>query len=137
MRSPSTDRRPSPQNLTPMIDVVFLLIIFFLVSSHLARREQFAPVQLPQADAGSPTAEIATATWTVSADGKVSAAGEVLLPSQFARRLATLKARHGAAASLRIRSDGRVPYEIVEPILRQAAEAGVSRTSLAVLPRES
>ena len=26
--------------MTPMIDVVFLLIIFFLVSSHLARREK-------------------------------------------------------------------------------------------------
>lgn len=118
-----------------MIDVVFLLIIFFLVSSHLARREQFAPVRLPEADAGDPAVETASATWTVSPDGRVFAGGEVVSQTEFADRMTAMKNRHGAAASLRIRSDGRVPYEKVQPILREAAKAGLSRTSLAVLPR--
>ena len=39
-------------NMTPMIDVVFLLIIFFLVSSHLARQEVQLDLDLPRAASG-------------------------------------------------------------------------------------
>ena len=38
--------------MTPMIDVVFLLIIFFLVSSHLAKQEVQRDLPLPGADSG-------------------------------------------------------------------------------------
>ena len=34
-------------NLTPLIDIVFLLVIFFLVASHAARTESTEPVDLP------------------------------------------------------------------------------------------
>ena len=34
-------------NMTPMIDVVFQLIIFFLLSSHLAKQEKEVPLPLP------------------------------------------------------------------------------------------
>ncbi len=39
--------------MTPMIDVTFLLIIFFLVSSHLAKQENFLKLDLPTAAAGA------------------------------------------------------------------------------------
>ena len=39
-------------NMTPMIDVVFLLIIFFLVSSHLAKQEANVKLDLPVAKTG-------------------------------------------------------------------------------------
>lgn len=39
-------------NMTPMIDVVFLLIIFFLVSSHLAKQEANVKLELPTAKTG-------------------------------------------------------------------------------------
>lgn len=39
--------------MTPMIDVVFLLIIFFLVSSHLAKQENQVELDLPTAASGS------------------------------------------------------------------------------------
>jgi len=40
-------------NMTPMIDVVFLLIIFFLVSSHLAQQETQLELDLPEATSGT------------------------------------------------------------------------------------
>ena len=47
MRVPSNLRSGSLGfNMTPMIDVVFLLIIFFLVSSHLAKQEVQMPLPL-------------------------------------------------------------------------------------------
>ena len=42
-------------NLTSLIDVVFLLIIFFLVSSHLAKQESQLELPLPVADSGTIT----------------------------------------------------------------------------------
>jgi len=53
MRAPSNLSRGSLSfNMTPMIDVVFLLIIFFLVSSHLARQETQLELDLPEAASG-------------------------------------------------------------------------------------
>ncbi|NIL99222.1 MAG: hypothetical protein GTO62_19500, partial [Planctomycetales bacterium] len=53
MRIPLSRRRSRLEmNMTPMIDVVFLLIIFFLVSSHLARQEVQAQLDLPPARTG-------------------------------------------------------------------------------------
>ena len=43
----ASDRTSASANMTPMIDVVFLLIIFFLVSSHLAKQEARLPMDLP------------------------------------------------------------------------------------------
>lgn len=42
-------------SLTPLIDVVFLLVIFFLVSSRFEQEERSMKVELPQASAAQPT----------------------------------------------------------------------------------
>jgi len=42
-------------SMTPMIDIVFLLIIFFLVSSHMASRETAQPIDLPSASTAPPS----------------------------------------------------------------------------------
>src|SRR5688500_10743071 len=42
-------------NLTPMIDVVFLLLIFFLVATRFEQEERDMEVELPQASAAEPT----------------------------------------------------------------------------------
>ena len=39
-------------NITPLIDIVFLLIIFFLVASHFVRSELQEPIELPAAREG-------------------------------------------------------------------------------------
>src|SRR5438552_1694108 len=57
MRLPTRGRSGGLKfNLTPMIDVVFNLIIFFLAASHLARSEALEPVKLPEASTGRPEA---------------------------------------------------------------------------------
>ena len=46
--------------------------------------------------------------------------------------LADLKSKRGADAAIRIRSDGAVQYQYVEPVLREAALAGVTDAAIAV-----
>ena len=62
-------------NMTPMIDVVFLLIIFFLVSSHLSRQESQLELELPTASTGQDDVDQETPRLTIN----VQADGSMLL----------------------------------------------------------
>ena len=61
---------PPTINLTSMIDILFLLIIFFLVSSHLSKQENFLPLELPIASTGvSDFSDRMTLTIQIPSDG--------------------------------------------------------------------
>ncbi len=134
MRVPSqSDRRTAGANMTPMIDVVFLLIIFFLVSSHLARQENRLPLDLPVASTYGPIdPESAPLTISVDREARFRVGGDVVDLDSLRGTLADLRDRAGLNASIRIRTDGAVQYQYVEPILREAALAGVTDASIAV-----
>ena len=134
MRLPTTNRRHSVgANMTPMIDVVFLLIIFFLVSSHLARQENRLPLDLPVAATFDPTdPERAPLTISVNEEAKWLVGGNVVDLPTLKAILADLRNKMGADAAIRIRSDGMVQYQYVEPVLREAALAGVTDAAIAV-----
>ncbi|TWT53444.1 biopolymer transport protein ExbD [Rubripirellula amarantea] len=119
--------------MTPMIDVVFLLIIFFLVSSHLARQENRLPLDLPTAGTFD-FADPAKAALTISLDdqARTLVAGNVIDTGGLRLVLNDLVAREGSDAAIRIRVDGQVQYAYVEPVLREAALAGVTDAAIAV-----
>jgi biopolymer transport protein ExbD len=123
--------------MTPMIDVVFLLIIFFLVSSHLAKQETRLPVDLPVANTALPDdLDIAPLTIHVDARSRLFIASrETDLPSL--REAVREYKESSNQPSVRIRTDRSVPYQSIEPILREAAEAGVTDIRIAVLAEES
>jgi biopolymer transport protein ExbD len=135
MRVPSNIRRGAVGfNMTPMIDVVFLLIIFFLVSSHLAKQEAQLELPLPQAATGqTPTDESAPrVTVNVLADGSLMLAGHRVQPDQLQQRLSEQMARDGGDLEVRIRSDRNVPYGTVEPIMLACIRAGIWNVTFAV-----
>jgi biopolymer transport protein ExbD len=121
--------------MTPMIDVVFLLIIFFLVSSHLAQRETRLPVELPEAVSGQRDVpdDRPRMTVTLQPDGKLWLGGQSLAVEQLAARLRAGREQSGEQTELRIRCDRHVPYRQVEPVLAAAVEAGLWNVSFSVL----
>ena len=123
-------RKPS---LTPMIDVVFLLIIFFLVSSHLARRESRLALDLPTAATGEadddPSPRL---TVNIDAEGALSLGATSLDATQLAVRLRAERESHPTPLRVRLRSDRAAPYSAVEPALAACAAAGVEDIALAV-----
>jgi biopolymer transport protein ExbD len=138
MRLPTRPSAPAQASLTPLIDVVFLLIIFFLVSSHLARRENHLPVQLPLAStAPTPDLEATPLVITVSADQTISVAGRKADLESLHDILVDWSGRSDASKAIRIRADASVPYSSVEPILRSAAKAGLSDASIAVIQSDA
>ncbi|MEO8269271.1 MAG: biopolymer transporter ExbD [Aureliella sp.] len=113
-------------NMTPMIDVVFLLIIFFLVSSHLAKQENQVELALPTAaSALDDPATRESLTVNVLANGQWQIAGVNVDEKSAPAKLRQRVMQTGEPVSLRIRTDRLVPYSRIEPLLREAAEAGI------------
>ena len=139
MRLPAQTRRGDPGfNMTPMIDVVFLLIIFFLLSSHLARQESQLPLPLPLAGSGlEPDNDPAPrVTINVLSKGDLLLAGKPVLSDQLQRRLSVESAERGKQLEVRIRSDRSVPYRYVEPILLACAKSDIWNVTFAVFRPE-
>ncbi len=123
-------------NMTPMIDIVFLLIIFFILSSHFARQETQLELALPQAASGLEAAIDETRRLIVSVlpEGQLQLAGTVVDPAELEQKIGYESQRVGGDLEVRIRSDRRAPYRHVEPILVACARAGVWKVTFAVQP---
>jgi biopolymer transport protein TolR len=125
-------------NLTPMIDVVFNLIIFFLAASHMARSEIAADVDLPRASTGGP--ELAEQNRrlivTIQRGGKLSIGGRELVLPQVEQLISGGRDESDQPErfEVRIRTDRHVPYRQIEPLLLACARAGVTNVKFNVLP---
>jgi biopolymer transport protein ExbD len=121
-------------NMTPMIDVVFQLIIFFLLSSHLAKQETQLPLPLPAAASGTAQAQDERPRLTVNvlADGTLLVASRPIAADDLARLLRERRAAHGEELEVRIRGDRGVLYRRVEPVLLACVQAGVWNVAYAV-----
>jgi biopolymer transport protein ExbD len=112
-------------NMTPMIDVVFLLIIFFLVSSHLAKQENAVRLELPEAVSGLDEGdEPALMVINILPSGQWQLAGKNLAEDELAPAIAGRAIQADGPMRLKIRTDREVRYERIEPVLRAATEAG-------------
>lgn len=134
MKLPSqSSRREVGANMTPMIDVVFLLIIFFLVSSHLARQESRLPLDLPTASTKLvDDPERRALTINVDPQSRIVVRGRETTATSLREILADFSSAEGPDASLRIRTHKFAAYRVVEPILRTAALLGITDISLSV-----
>ena len=120
--------------MTPMIDVVFLLIIFFLVSSHLARQETQMDLDLPTATSGDEDLDQETPRVTVNVkeDGSLWIGGQVISSDQMSERLTTLIRTKGGDLEVRIRASREAIYSNVEPIMLACTKAGIWNVKYAV-----
>lgn len=140
MRTPARRSSAFNQiNMTPMIDVTFQLIIFFLLSSHLAQQETQLELALPSASSGNQAAADNRPRLTVNVrpDGSVMLGSTPANPDEIAGRLRLEREKLGPDMELRIRADRDVPYRAIEPILLACAEAGIWNVTFAVVKKEA
>ncbi|MBL9123823.1 MAG: biopolymer transporter ExbD [Planctomycetaceae bacterium] len=125
-------------NMTPMIDISFLLIVFFIVSSRLAQQEIQLELDLPQAASGEePELEPTGRRLIVNVlpQGSLMAAGAPVDAADLEALIASERAKAGAELEVRIRSDRHVPYRFIEPILLACTRTGVWKVTFAVTQR--
>jgi biopolymer transport protein ExbD len=118
-------------NLTPMIDVVLNLLIFFMLGTRFADMERQFDVQLPSVSAAQPLTnppdEIVV---NVFADGRIVVKQELLSLAELESRLKVAQGRYADQAVL-IRGDGQGVYQNVMDVLGACHRARITNFSLA------
>ena len=120
-------RTLSEINVTPMVDVMLVLLIIFMVSAPLLTVG--VPIELPKTEAGALEDQAEPLTVSVRADGRIFL-GESETP--FAELGPRLQALAGAGLDkpVYVRADGRAPYERVAQVMARLGAAGFTSISL-------
>jgi biopolymer transport protein ExbD len=119
-------------NLTPMIDVVFLLIIFFMVATSFTEMERDIELELPEVAAASAlTAAPKQRVVTVEAEGTIRLDGEPLSLAELTRRLSASRVEY-PALSVVIRGDAACAFQHVAASLAACKEAKISDLGITV-----
>lgn len=121
--------------LSPMIDMMFLLLIFFIVSTMYMSEIRTIPVKLPVA-ARTQTQSAAKFSVTIKDEG-VYWLQDKLTPEKELLEKAGAEQRRDENFAVIIRADEKVPYRAVIHLLDELKKAGVSRVGLATDKGES
>lgn len=128
-------REAQALNLTPLIDVVFLLLIFFMVTTSFSRETRLL-VSLPEAD-GELAAEREAIEVLVSRDGAYAINGRQLIARDVASLLRGLELESGGdnTRSVVLLADAQVRHESVVVAMEAIGAAGFSALSIATRRR--
>lgn len=123
--------------LVSMIDVLFVLLLFFIVSTTFNRQTE-VNVKLPEANGAEAEAHEKTVTLIIDADGVYYLEGEDGLPHELVNQSKdTLRqelqkiAAHSSQLPFIINADGKTPHQAVIAALDSAGQAGFTHISFA------
>lgn len=115
--------------IIPMIDIMFFLLVFFMMSTMYMVEQNILPVALPQASSAQ-NDNVKRVPVTITADRHIQVNRETISYDNFHARLqAELKADPKAVFILR--ADQNVDYGQVILVLDDMKKAGISRVSVA------
>ncbi len=125
------DEQPT-LNLTPMIDVVFLLIIFFMVGTKFAEWESKLTLKVPQVNhAGALAPAPEKRVINVYRDGQIAIDREMVTVEELAQRLAALKQQYSGAGVI-VRGDSEGAFQHVATVLSTCRDAGIGDLGISV-----
>jgi biopolymer transport protein TolR len=124
-------RRPvmSEINVTPMVDVMLVLLIIFMVSAPLLTVG--VPIDLPQTQAKSLDQDKEPLTVSVKLDGEVFLQNAEIKVDELVPKLqAITQARGGLDERIYVRGDRKVDYGTVMRVMGRLSAAGFHRVAL-------
>lgn len=117
--------------LAPMIDVVFLLLIFFIATMQFSQSERELNVSVPVAEEGADAKQtVGEIIINVRENGEVVVDSTVMTQKQLYAKLSRIAAVHGNQA-IRIRGDAKVDYEKIVQVVDVCQKAGIPNISFA------
>lgn len=120
-------------SLTPLVDVVFLLLIFFLVASRFAQEDRTLPVELPSASAAVPMTERPREiTVNIDAEGNVDIEGRPTDATELQAILARAVASNPVGQTVIIRADRRASLQAFVEVADLCRQTGVANYPLVV-----
>ena len=131
MKFSSRQPEPAAMQLAPMIDIVFLLLIFFIVTWQFSRSETELNVSVPTAEEGADLnrakGEIII---NVLPDGTIRVDSATMDLLQLHAKLASI-AKQFKNQPVRIRGDGQVAYQRIVEVIDTCQKAGIWNISFA------
>ncbi|MFP4080840.1 MAG: ExbD/TolR family protein [Ectothiorhodospira sp.] len=124
-------RGEDESHLIPLINIVFLLLIFFLLAGAITRPDPFAVESPASAQADAPSGEALQVL--LDREGRLALDGAVLEIQALKARLARAveaAAEEGKGVTVHLRADRGVPSARLLDLTRQLQETGVERIFL-------
>ncbi|MGB2986696.1 MAG: biopolymer transporter ExbD [Phycisphaerae bacterium] len=116
--------------LTPMIDMVFLLLIFFLVATTFHQTEREMQIALPVASAAAPiSAMLQELIVNVDVDGKIIVGGRGIEPEAL-RAMVGEAVKVNPEQKVTVRGDRRTAYANIVTVLDICKDAGIQEPYL-------
>jgi biopolymer transport protein ExbD len=121
-------RPMSEINMTPLIDVMLVLLVIFIITAPLI--SQRLPLDLPRAEGASTSDAPTFVALAIDAEGRVFFAGAPVEPGRERETVAAAvraMAARDRDAEVQLRADRRVPYGRVAELIGWVQQAGLSR----------
>ena len=114
-------------NVTPLVDVMLVLLIIFMISAPLLTLA--VPLQLPKTEAGAMQDQTEPLTVSVKANGTVFL-NETEVPFSSLSPALRDMAGQGFKRPIYVRADGRAPYAVVAQVMAALSSSGFSQINL-------
>ena len=121
-------------NVTPLVDVMLVLLIVFMVAAPLL--SVGVPIELPKTDAKSLPSQTEPITITVNAAGEIFIQETEIALEDIATRLIAIS-NNGYDERIYLRGDGQADYESVMKVMARVNAAGFSNLGLVTDPVSS
>ncbi|MBU1694286.1 MAG: biopolymer transporter ExbD [Verrucomicrobia bacterium] len=120
-------------NMTPMIDVVFQLIIFFVTTVDLEKKAIDENLKMAMAPHGVAVEKKDPRTVFVDVDqnGRISIARTYMSPAMLRVILRKAVSQHGQTIPVVIQGDGRAKHEAVKQVMDSCAAVGLWKVKFA------
>lgn len=132
MKFPRKIRDELSINITPLIDVVFLLLIFFMVTTTFSRETRLL-VSLPEADATEPESQPNRIEIMIAVDGSYSINGRALINNRIETLMRGLELESAGDLNLPILliADAEATHQSVVTAMDGIGQSGFTRLNIA------
>jgi biopolymer transport protein TolR len=113
-------------NVTPLVDVMLVLLIIFMISAPLLTAG--VPVELPKTEAGAVQDQDEPLTVSIRADGTIFVAEDQVAFGQLSPRLKEMAG--GGPRPIYVRADGRASYAVVAQVMASLSTSGFTSINL-------
>ena len=118
-------------NMTPLIDVMLVLLVIFMISAPLMASS--LKLKLPDSAAAQPSESPQFVAVAIDPQGRFYLGDDPLEPAAFAEQVGTL-ARQNPAAEVQLRADRSVAYGRVAELIGVLQQAGLNRIAFVAEP---
>ena len=131
MKFQTRQLEPAAMQLAPMIDIVFLLLIFFIVTWQFSRSETEMKISVPSSQEGAdPKRVLGEIIVNVRVTGEVVVEGQGMSQAQLKQKLSAIAKQH-QNQPVRLRGDSKAEYQTIVEVIDTCQKAGIWNISFA------